>query len=81
MSPGTDANGNLLEGTADGRAFSVYTCSTENGIPAGRYFQCQVLLPGESTLLIMQIVSQQAFNDQVDDRSSFIKGIQIESMP
>ena len=81
VSPGTDASGNLLEGTGNDGAYAVYTYDTANGIPAARYFQCQVLVPGESTLLIMQIVSQQAFNDQVDDRSAFIQGIYIESMP
>jgi len=81
VSPGTDASGSLLKGSGNNGAYAVYTYDTANGIPAARYFQCQVLVPGESTLLIMQIVSQKAFNDQVDDRSAFIQGIHIESMP
>ncbi len=62
-------------------ASSVYTYTTVDGIPSVRYVECVVLVPGEPTLMMVQIVTRQSSNDQVELHTSLIRGLRISPAP
>lgn len=81
VGPESDSKGTPVARSSKESASSVYTCTTVDAIPSVRYVECVVLVLGESTLMMLQIVTRQSSNDQVELRTSLIRGLRISPTP
>lgn len=77
VAPAVNRDGQAVAGSSGAEAFAVYTYLRQDGEPMARYLKCMVLEPGESTLLIMQIVPAASFNDEIAPRSDLLDGLEI----
>lgn len=81
VAPEIDSKGTPVARSSKESASSVYTYTTVDGIPSVRYVECVVLVPGEPTLMMVQIVTRQSSNDQVELHTSLIRGLRIFPTP